>query len=440
MKRTLGVYLGENGRRIGALHYNHDRGREYSAFAYDEAWLAAPDRFALEPNLPLVPTPQFHKKSADGGSLFHALIADTEPDGWATQVIMRDHAKRRQNTKRESRQNTKRENLKPDSAPHPLPLNALDLLLSVDDFSRVGALRFMDESGQFQRASEPERRTAPPLIELRQLANASRAVETDTETASDLAYLRGRGTSLGGLRPKCTVIDDDGMLAIGKFPSVQDTRAVTKGEVLAMQLARKAGINAAAARLVDSDGVPVALIRRFDRTLDGKRLMYISAATLLGVDPASTQEHAYTEIVDALRMHGADAQADIEELWRRIAFSILITNVDDHLRNHGFLHAEGGLWRLAPAFDINPFPERRRELKTWISPDLGPEATLDALMSVAPYFRITKTKAKKILREVESAVSRWRDCGSALGMTKKELARFADAFEHTERENQQTAT
>jgi len=427
MKRTLGVYLGGNRRRIGALHYDLDRGREYSAFAYDETWLAAPDRFALEPNLPLVSTAQFHKKTANGGSLFHAVIADTEPDGWARQVILRDHAKRRQNAKRKDP--------KSDSAFVPHPLNALDLLLAVDDFSRVGALRFMDENGQFQRASEPERRTAPPLIELRHLADASRAVETDTETASDLAYLRGRGTSLGGLRPKCTVIDDDGMLAIGKFPSVQDTRAVTKGEVLAMQLARKAGINAAAARLVNSDGVPVALIRRFDRTLDGKRLMYVSAATLLGVDPASAQEHAYTEIVDALRMHGAAAQADIEELWRRMAFSILITNVDDHLRNHGFLHAECGLWRLAPAFDINPFPERRRELKTWISPDTGPEATLDALMSVAPYFRITKTKAKKILREVESAVSRWRDCGSALGMTKKELDRFADAFEHSEREN-----
>src|SRR5690606_21260340 len=114
---------------------------------------------------------------------------------------------------------------------------------------------------------------------------------TASETAADLAYLRGRGTSLGGLRPKCSVLDTDGSLAIGKFPSVQDTRAVTKGEVLAMQLARKAGINAAETRLVDSDGVPVALVRRFDRTADGKRILYASAATLLGVEAASGQEH-----------------------------------------------------------------------------------------------------------------------------------------------------
>ena len=419
MKRALQVYLGDGSRRVGTLHYNQDRGREYSAFTYDETWLAAPGRFAIEPNLPLVSTAQFHKKTA-GGSAFHAAIADTEPDGWAKQVILRDHAKRRQRT-RKSKPAGKSEI---GSA----PLNALNFLLAVDDHSRVGALRFMDEDGKFQRADEPGRRTAPPLVELRQLADASRAVETDTETASDLAYLRGRGTSLGGLRPKCTVIDDDGMLAIGKFPSVQDTRAVTKGEVLAMQLAKKAGINAAATRLVDSDGVPVALIRRFDRTPAGKRLVYISAATLLGVDPASAQEHSYTEIVDALRMYGADAQADIEELWRRMAFSVLVNNTDDHLRNHGFLHAASGLWRLAPAFDINPFPDRRRELKTWISPDTGPEATIDALMSVTAYFRLPTPRAKKILRDVKAAVSTWRACASALGMTAKELDRFADAF------------
>ena len=146
------------------------------------------------------------------------------------------------------------------------------------------------------------------------------------ETAADLAYLRGRATSLGGLRPKCTVTDDDGMLAIGKFPSVRGRRSVTRGEVLAMTMAEAAGVAAAKARIVDSDGVPVAFICRFDCTLDGRRLMYVSAATLLGAE-AGAQEHSYTKIVDALRVNGAAAQADIEELWRRMAYSILITNV-----------------------------------------------------------------------------------------------------------------
>ncbi len=419
MKRTLQVLLGHDQRLVGTLHHDQSGAREHAAFAYDAAWLAAPDRFALEPNLPLVAGPQFHRK-APAGSVFHAVFADTEPDGWGRRVIARDHAKRRQAARRTER------------AAGAAVLTAVDYLLAVDDGSRVGALRFRDEAGLLQRAAEAGRRTAPPLLELRHLLAASRAVETATETAADLAYLRGRGTSLGGLRPKCTVIDEDGRLALGKFPSVQDERAVTKGEVLAMKLAASAGIRVAPASLVDSDGVPVALIRRFDRTPGGQRIMYVSAATLLGVE-AGSQEHSYTEIVDALRVHGAAAQADIEELWRRLAFSILITNVDDHLHNHGFLHAERGLWRLAPAFDLNPFPDRARELKTWVSPETGPAATVAALWSVIAYFRLTAPRAKAILREVERAVAGWRKTGRSLGMSVRDLEDFADAFEHPER-------
>jgi serine/threonine-protein kinase HipA len=311
-------------------------------------------------------------------------------------------------------------------------LNALDFLLAVDDLSRVGALRFQDETGVFRRAADDSKHSTPQLIELSNLLAATRAVETNSETAADLAYLRGRGTSLGGLRPKCTVIDEAGRLSIGKFPSVTDERAVTKGEVLAMRLARLAGINAAEARLVLSDNVPVALIRRFDRPENGGRIMYISAATMLGAEPSDPGEHAYTEIADALRVHGAAAQDDIAELWRRMAFSILITNVDDHLLNHGFLHVEHGKWRLAPAFDINPFPDRMRELKTWISEDAGPDATVEALLSVAPYFRLSLANAAEILTQVVRAVETWRAVGADIGMSVTELDQYAEAFEHRE--------
>jgi serine/threonine-protein kinase HipA len=334
---------------------------------------------------------------------------------------MRDYIKRRQELRREGKEEAQ-------------PLNALDYLLAVDDASRVGALRFRDEDGVFRRAQDEGRRTAPPLVELGHLLSASRAVEANKETAADLAYLRGRGTSLGGMRPKCTVIDEDGALSIGKFPSIADERAVTKGEVLALTLAKNAGINAAAARVVESQGLPVALIRRFDRRGDGQRLMYVSAATMLGAEPTEPEEHSYTEIVDAIRVHGADAQSDIEELWRRIALSILITNVDDHLRNHGFLHVDREFWRLSPAFDINPSPERLRELKTWISEDAGPDMTIDALMSVIAYFRITDTRAREILSDVVHAVNDWRKTGQSIGMSDEELEPFADAFEHGERD------
>lgn len=420
MRRTIEVLIGDEARSLGLIHYNQQGARESATFEYNPDWLAAAERFAVDPALPLVTGPQFHRKTRDG-SVFHPAIADTEPDGWGRRVIQRDHAKRRQEARRAGQDVEAR------------PLNAVDYLLAVDDISRVGALRLRDEDGLFQRAAEDGRRTTPPLIELGHLLSASRAVETNSETAADLAYLRGRGTSLGGLRPKCTVVDDDGRLSIGKFPSVGDERAVTKGEVLALRLAEVSGINAATARLVESAGEPVALIRRFDRPDGGGRLMYVSAATMLGAEPGDPGEHAYTEIVDALRQYGSQPQTDIEELWRRIAFSILITNVDDHLLNHGFLHVDRGQWRLSPAFDVNPFPERMRELKTWISEEVGPEATIDALMSATGYFRIAKPRAREILGEVESAVARWHEEGAVIGMTTGELDQFADAFEHIER-------
>ena len=426
MKRSIHLRIGDEARPLGLLHYDQQGARENAAFEYDPAWLVDSARFAIEPGMPLVTGPQYHRKHG-AGSVFHAAIADTEPDGWGRRVIQRDHAKRRQAARRAGEVVSSQ------------PLNSLDYLLAVDDVSRVGALRLLDEEGVFQRAQEEGRRMTPPLIEIAQLLAASHAVETNTETAADLAYLRGRGTSLGGLRPKCSVLDEDGRLSIGKFPSVADERAVTKGEVLAMRLARRAGINAAPARLIDSAGTPVALIQRFDRPPGGGRLMYISAATMLGAEPGDHGEHAYTELVDALRQHGASPTADIEELWRRIAFSILITNVDDHLLNHGFLHLGHGQWQLAPAFDINPFPERLRELKTWVSEDTGPEASIDALMSVLPYFRIGKERGLAILADVESAISDWRAEGACIGMSVDELDDFVDAFEHEERQAARTA-
>ena len=415
MKRDIQVMLGVEAFPLGGLRYDRQGRRESAAFAYTSEWLANDGRFAIDPTLPLVSGFQFHARRGDA-TLFHGAIADTEPDGWGRRVILRDHAKRRE-TARIQNHTAKMD-----------VLGEMDFLLAVDDESRIGALRFRDEKGIFQGASDDGGRRTPPLLELRQLIASSQAVETSTETAKDLAYLRGRATSLGGLRPKCSLRDTDGQLAIGKFPSVADQRAVTKGEVLALHLAKHAGIQAAEARLVMSEEMPVALIRRFDRKNDGARIPYVSAATLLGVERDDPAEHTYTEIVDALRVHGCDAQRDIEELFRRIAFSILINNVDDHLHNHGFLHVGHGQWRLAPAFDLNPFPDRFRELKTWISHSTGPEASLSALRFEAPYFRIKPAQSEAIIGEVTAAVAEWRQRGALIGMTRVELDAFADAF------------
>ena len=306
----------------------------------------------------------------------------------------------------------------------------MDYLTAVDDFSRVGALRLRDANGRFLRTVAEGVRATPPLVELEHMYNASRALEKNQETAGDLEYLQGKGTSLGGTRPKCTVLDANGRLAIGKFPSVGDTRSVTRGEVLALRLARKAGIEAAAARIVVMNGTAVALIERFDRTPEHARIHYLSAASML--QASRDEDHSYAEIADVIRSKCVAQTQDVQQVWRRMLFNLLITNVDDHLQNHGFLYAGSGQWRLAPAFDLNPFPDKDRGSKTWLSPDTGPVDSLQMLLEYAAYFSLSADAARQVLAEVLDAVSDWRKeaLAAAVGLRRGELDEFAPAFEH----------
>jgi serine/threonine-protein kinase HipA len=295
--------------------------------------------------------------------------------------------------------------------------------------SRIGALRLIDADGRFLRTIEDGGRGTPALLELAHLMAASHAVELNKETEADLRYLRGRGTSVGGMRPKCTVVDDDGHLAIGKFPSVKDDRSVTRGEVLALHLAREAGINVADSRVVISDDLPVALIRRFDRVEGGGRIPYLSAGSMM---QASRQEdYAYTQIADAIIANCVNPRQDLEELWRRLVFNLLITNVDDHVHNHGFLHVEHGQWRLAPAFDINPFPDKDQELKLWLDEDSGPVDSIEEVVARADYFRLDEAAVRRVLGDIYSTVLTWRTVAKSVpvGMSERDLDDFAPAFE-----------
>jgi serine/threonine-protein kinase HipA len=226
------------------------------------------------------------------------------------------------------------------------------------------------------------------------------------------------------------MVDKDGWLAIGKFPSVNDTRSVTRGEVLALKLATLAGIEAAPARIVSLAEVPIAVIRRFDRDGADGRIPYQSAASLL--QASREEDRSYTEIADAIRSHAHEPTRDLRQLWRRLVFNLLITNVDDHLQNHGFLHVEHGLWRLAPAFDINPFPDKERESKTWLSETDGPINDVQMLLARASYFALDKKQALGVLAEVYRAVLNWRRVALSMdvGLRTDELDDFAAAFEH----------
>lgn len=412
VRRQYPLCIGKAGTPVGSLVYVRQGRREHSAIAYDDTWLASKLRFNISADLQLAQGFQSHKAASPHDSVFHGAIADTAPDAWGRRVIARDHAKRRKDDPR-------------------LPaLTEMDYLLAVDDFSRVGALRLQDSEGSFHRTAAEGRRSTPPLIELGRIFHASLALERGQETTEDLRYLQGKGTSLGGMRPKCTVVEEDGWLAIGKFPSLGDMRSVTRGEVLALKLAAQAGINAAQARIVQLDDAPVAVIRRFDRDAKDGRIPYQSAASFL--QASREEDRSYFEIADAIRAHGQAPTRDMQQLWRRLVFNLLITNVDDHLQNHGFLHVERGLWRLAPLFDVNPFPDKDRESKTWLSERDGPITDIQMLLARSRYFALNRDLALAVLDEVHGAVSNWRvvACGPEIGMGPEQLDDFAPAFEH----------
>lgn len=411
IRTQMDVFLGKAQKPLGRLIFAKDGQREFSQFAYSDDWLTDDLFFDISPDLSRQSGYQLRKPPTKNDSCFFLALADTEPDAWGRRVIARAHAKAR---------------AKDTSLG---PLTEADYLACVDDFSRVGALRLRDENGHYLRRVVDGAHSTPAFLELEKILLASRAVEMSQETADDLAYLQGKGTSLGGMRPKCTILDSDGALSLGKFPSVSDERSVTRGEVLALRLAQLAGIDSAQARIVMVGNQPVAMIRRFDRTPEQNRIPYISGATLLQAN--RDDEHSYTEIIDAMRSRCENFMDDARQLWRRLVFNHLITNVDDHLQNIGFLYSGNNQWRLAPAFDLNPFPDKVSESKTWLSEDSGPITSIEQLLDQAARFELSPSQARSIVEEVAAAVKRWKDVATSaeVGLQTHELNDFKPAFE-----------
>jgi serine/threonine-protein kinase HipA len=409
-RTQMDVFLGKAEKPLGRLIFVKDGQREFSQFAYSDDWLADAQFFDVSPDLNRQSGYQLRKPPTKNDTCFFLALADTEPDAWGRRVIARAHAKAR----------AKDASLG--------PLTEADHLACVDDFSRVGALRLRDESGHSLSSVADGARSTPAFLELEKILLASRALEVSKETAEDLAYLKGKGTSLGGMRPKCTILDSDGALSLGKFPSVNDERSVTRGEVLALRLAQLAGIDSAQARIVMVQDQPVAMIRRFDRTSEQNRIPYISGATLLQAN--RDEEHSYTEIIDVMRSKCENFMDDARQLWRRLVFNHMIMNVDDHLQNIGFLYSGNNQWRLAPAFDLNPFPDKESESKTWLSEDSGPITSIQQLLGQAARFELSKPQAQSTLEEVASAVKQWKDVATSaeVGLQPHELNDFKPAF------------
>ena len=408
METELLVYIDLEGEShlVGRLWTRSRKDRESASFEYDKRWLASSLSFPLEPALTLGPGP-FH--SSD--TLFGAF-GDSAPDRWG-RLLMR----------RAERRRAEREGKTPRS------LRESDYLLLVDDEARQGAMRFRgSELGPFLADAAAVR--IPPLIELPRLLVATERVLNDSDTDEDLRLLLAPGSSLGGARPKASVRDRDGHLMIAKFPSQTDEFNTVLWEAVALTLAGRAGIKTPEWRLETISDKPVLLLKRFDRNAN-IRIPFLSSMSMLG---ARDNEHrSYLEIVDAIRQFGSAWTDNTRELWRRIVFSVLISNTDDHLRNHGFLSDGQAGWHLSPAYDLNPVPTdiKPRLLSTAIDIDDN-TASLDLALQVATYFQLTDIEARQIAWEVGTAVSDWRHTAALLGLTTSQIDRMTSAFEHAD--------
>jgi serine/threonine-protein kinase HipA len=404
--RQLFVYVDLQGQAhvVGRLWSRVRKGRESATFEYDDAWLKHPQRFALEPALALGRGPQH----TQAGRLIFGAIGDSAPDRWGRVLIQR-----------EERRKARAENRQPRS------LFEADYLLAVGDLARQGALRFAEAmDGPFLAVQV----SIPPLLRLAELLGAAMRVDADDASDEDLKLLLAPGSSLGGARPKASIIDRDGHLVIAKFPKHDDEIPVSPWEATALSLAARAGITTTEWRLETVAKREVLLLRRFDRRV-GQRIPFLSAMSML--DAADGDQHSYLEIADAIRQYGASAEEDCAQLWRRVVFNILISNTDDHLRNHGFLYDPAGGWRLAPAYDLNPKPVdiKPRILTTAIDEEDG-TASLDLALATAAHYKLKPEMARRIMREVGAAVARWREAAGALGLSKNSIERMASAFEH----------
>jgi serine/threonine-protein kinase HipA len=402
-------------QRIGLLRADRVHGRETFSLEYDRDWLQSNHPLVLDPELLLFAGPQYLRVREKPN---FGLFLDSSPDRWGRLLMQRREAMLARTEQREVK-----------------PLLESDFLLGVHDEQRMGGLRFKDETdGDF--LSNYDGHNAPPWVRLRELENAAWQIQSsDADNSPELRewinLLMAPGSSLGGARPKAGVCDEQENLWIAKFPGRSDEIDVGAWEMVVHTLAVNAGLDVAESR-AEKLGRPhhTFLTRRFDRVVeDGqrKRRHFASAMTMLGyADGAGHQDGAsYLELVEFLIRHGADVNHDLPELWRRIVFSICVSNTDDHLRNHGFLLEETG-WKLSPAYDINPNPTSTG-LHLNIS-EADNALDLDLARSVAEYFRVDRPTANATIEQVTHSVQHWRMAAESLGISRAGQNAMQPAF------------
>ena len=417
-QRSIQVYAGwvglEQPTLMGTLQATQVRGKEVFSFEYAEAWLQSGNVQNLDPDLQLYSGPQY---LGEGKSNF-GIFLDSSPDRWGRVLMDRREALLARRQERKAR-----------------TLFETDYLLGVFDDHRMGALRFKeDAAGDFLNNSKEM--ASPPWTSIRELEEASmRLEEDDVDEAEKMKWLNmlmAPGSSLGGARPKASVLDTKGQLWIAKFPSRNDYKDVGAWEKVVHDLAVRAGLHVADAMTgTYYSKQHTFLTKRFDRNAKGERTHFASAMTLLGhTDGTNFQSGvSYLDLAGFIMQNGAQADQDLEELWRRIVFYIGVSNTDDHLRNHGFLLTATG-WILSPAYDINPV-ETGNGLSLNIS-EKDNALDLDLAREVAPYFRISTKRAEAIIDGIKKVVGGWKTLAEKQGISKPERDRMAKAFRHEE--------
>ena len=397
---------------MGWLTSQRLRGKEIFSFEYTEYWLNTDNPIlSLDPHLGFYKGKQYLPEEKNNFGIF----LDSSPDRWGRLLMRRREAWQAKNEHRDER-----------------TLFESDFLLGVFDGHRMGGVRFkLSEDGPY--INDQMKMATPPWTSLRELEHASLQLErddamNDPEYAQWLSVLIDPGSSLGGARPKASVIDDTGHLWIAKFPSSRDEKNAGAWEMVLHKLAKACGIHVSEARLQKFSGKHhTFLSKRFDRTDAQKRIHFASAMTLLGLQDGADHVEGvgYLDLVGFIMQHSPEAKEDLEQLWRRMAFNILVSNTDDHLRNHGFLLAPLG-WRLSPAYDMNP-----NEMGTGLTLNISEnsnEQDIALALETAHLYQLKSDRAESILMEMRREISHWRVVAKKFGISNSEIERTKRAF------------
>lgn len=397
---------------LGELSYESLRGSDSYGFTFDDAWLKKHGNLFMSVDLNNYPGRQY---TLPGKDLF-GCFSDALPDRWGRTLLNR----REQILAMEEKRPVRR-------------LSSYDYLTGIDDFSRMGGFRFKETTeGDFINTSN--RLRIPPLSYIRDLMHASQEIEKSEEEnqlpdKKWLTQLVQPGSSLGGARPKASIINTDNRLWVAKFPSRKDDYDAGLWEHFCHLLARKAGVNAASTQVISTgDKYHTMLSCRFDRTVAGRRIHFASAMSLSGLsdgDNAGTG-HGYLDIVDFILQSCTDVEANLKELFCRVAFNICIGNSDDHFRNHGFLLTSKG-WTLSPAYDMNP---TFNEYQSLLISRFSNKADLNILLDACEDYMLNKTTATQIIAEVAGTVKGWKSLTATLGIAQREMDMFREVFEN----------